>query len=516
MTSLRMLPAMDVHQYNEEHEQQYYISKNKYPTDSSNDPFELFICPYDPNHKITAKKWNKHLNGDRKKYGGNFKTCMFNASHHIPEPAYEYHMTTCPDQHIIRKGLEETSWKLATSVNHNPDWQQPDTGDNWEDEIDDNAQEFSINVSKGMPLAMLPKYGAVATEGEEEFYDHVDDENEPEEIEEVYEEYVNIDSTSSSSVLREELIPEKPLNWNDMSKTQKKNHKRKYERQQQRMAEEGVTEEHFQPETDPTKWTEEKRKTKLNAVKAAYPVAVNKMMATQFDFTSLLNIVCQKTRLNLPTYKECAPGSQGGFAYECRIRDKTYVGLDYCSTKKDAKHSCAKWALLSMDISGLDGSSHTRAKPIHPSLRAHSAKLREDDELGRLMTAGTYPQKKATVSPLRRPQIQNQAQTQSSSNLNYEQTGQPRQQQWQQHSPLPPPPQQQQQNGVQPWQQSGVVGNRVTAASTLSNNMQYMNLDNNKEFPSLEAWTTVTKKGVATAGPRSRGRGRGRGTAMKL
>lgn len=32
-----------------------------------------------------------------------------------------------------------------------------------------------------------------------------------------------------------------------MSKTQKKNHKRKYERQQQRMAEEGVTEEHFQP-----------------------------------------------------------------------------------------------------------------------------------------------------------------------------------------------------------------------------------------------------------------------------
>lgn len=66
-----------------------------------------------------------------------------------------------------------------------------------------------------MPLAMLPKYGAVATEGEEEFYDHVDDENEPEEIEEVYEEYVNIDSTSSSSVLREELIPEKPLNWNE-------------------------------------------------------------------------------------------------------------------------------------------------------------------------------------------------------------------------------------------------------------------------------------------------------------
>ena len=32
-----------------------------------------------------------------------------------------------------------------------------------------------------------------------------------------------------------------------MSKTQKKNHKRKYERQRQRMEEEGVTEEEFVP-----------------------------------------------------------------------------------------------------------------------------------------------------------------------------------------------------------------------------------------------------------------------------
>ena len=29
----------------------------------------------------------------------------------------------------------------------------------------------------------------------------------------------------TTSVLAEELIPEKPENWNDMSKTQKKNHR---------------------------------------------------------------------------------------------------------------------------------------------------------------------------------------------------------------------------------------------------------------------------------------------------
>ena len=34
-----------------------------------------------------------------------------------------------------------------------------------------------------------------------------------------------------ASVRDEELIPEKPSNWNEMSKTQKKNHKRKYDRQ---------------------------------------------------------------------------------------------------------------------------------------------------------------------------------------------------------------------------------------------------------------------------------------------
>lgn len=38
----------------------------RYPDDTSNDPFELFICPYDRNHKIQAKKWQSHLNNDKK------------------------------------------------------------------------------------------------------------------------------------------------------------------------------------------------------------------------------------------------------------------------------------------------------------------------------------------------------------------------------------------------------------------------------------------------------------------
>ena len=75
------------------------------------------------------------------------------------------------------------------------------------------------------------------------------------------------------SVLTEALIPEKPENWNDMSKTQKKNHRRKYERQRERMAAEGVADEDFGPDTDPMNWTEKKREDKLMAVRARFPMA---------------------------------------------------------------------------------------------------------------------------------------------------------------------------------------------------------------------------------------------------
>ena len=74
--------------------------------------------------------------------------------------------------------------------------------------------------------------------------------------------------------------------------------------------------------------------------------------ATRFDYTSLLNIVCQKVRINLPEYQPCG-SEHGGFAYRCRVHQTWYEGKEFSSTKKDAKHECAKWAILGMDIPGI-------------------------------------------------------------------------------------------------------------------------------------------------------------------
>lgn len=55
-----------------------------------------------------------------------------------------------------------------------------------------------------------------------------------------------------------------------------------------------------------------------------------------------------------------------------------------------------------------DGANHKRAKPIHPLLLAESAKLRESDEVGRLMAATKHSNNR--TAPLRKPQMQQQVQ----------------------------------------------------------------------------------------------------------
>ena len=142
-----------------------------------------------------------------------------------------------------------------------------------------------------------------------------------------------------------------------MSKVQRKNYKKKYNRQQQRMKAEGVSEEDFKEvarqSRDPKLWTESQRNARLQAIKSKFPLAPDKQNATRFDYTSLLNVACQKCRINLPEFQECRAGPMGGFAFKCRVGLSWYQGQEFCTTKKDAKHECAKWALLGMEIPGI-------------------------------------------------------------------------------------------------------------------------------------------------------------------
>lgn len=124
------------------------------------------------------------------------------------------------------------------------------------------------------------------------------------------------------------------------------------------MADAGVTVDDFQQAADQARdtslWTEEQCNQRLQAIKARFPMAPDKQNATRFDFTSLLNVVCQKCKIRLPKFEECTgAGGQGGYAYKCLVKLTWHFGKEYCSNKKDAKHECAKCALLEMEIPGL-------------------------------------------------------------------------------------------------------------------------------------------------------------------
>ena len=240
--------------------------------------------------------------------------------------SYEWHITTCSDRKIIRNEYEDRNTQLATQVNHNPDWDEPDTGESWEAEADTGREEFTLDVNK----IMAPVFKG---EG-----------------------------------LKTKLVE------NEENKVGNDQHEDEVE------------------SPDPTKWSEKQREDKLKAVKSKFPVAADKINASRFDFTSLLNLVCQKLALPMPVYEPCA-GAYGGFSCRCRIKDVWYQGKEYCSSKKDAKHECAKWAILGMDIPGIDSEEEMpqpRTIPLHPNLLKQSGVLREGDEIGRLMAAGMY------------------------------------------------------------------------------------------------------------------------------
>lgn len=514
MTSERMLPAMDPHHYNENHDKQYRIATTRYPTDTSNDEFELFVCIYDPDHHVNSRTWRSHISKCRKNHGGRTVICDFNAEHHVPEQEKEWHMMTCPDKHTITQDYVTSTRRIATQVKHNA-WQAPESEENWDDEIEDDPSEsFSLDGKKGMPIHLLPTIKNTQQQ-EEEYYDG-------EEAEEDYygdktEEGCTETREQKKSVLEQELLPEKPSNWESMSKTQRKNYKRNYNKQRQKMADEGVTEADFSPSSDPHNWPEERRVAKLNAIKARFPLAPEKQNATRFDYASLLNIVCQKCRISRPEFQECA-SSQGGFAWKCRVGLKWYQGWDFCSTKKDAKHECAKWALLGMEVPGIDNDVEVGPRlsmPVHPRMgKEDLQRMREADEVGKLMAANMYNTQKKGPAPLRQPRIA----VQKSTNQHQQSIQQQQhfQQQNQQQQQQPQASQQQQLQKPRGWVQP--------SSTPLVNAVQNLNLGGNEDFPSLggstatNSWSTVTKKGGVkkVAGGRGGGRGRGRGTTMKL
>lgn len=310
-----------------------------------NDPDALKICPYDPVHKVKAKRFPYHLEKCRKQYASaGWTQCPFFARHEIRVEELEYHISICEYKDMIRQDIEEV---YLQSVVEEKRLQQPqptqavlpDETEDWEIEAD--RQPFSI---------LAPEPQADSTDG--------------------YDVLQVIQVVQAQAHAKPKL-----METSGMTAAQKKNFKRAQKRHEQREAERANQE----PEM-----TNEER---VQALAKQYSLLSTS--GSFIDFVSILNLYCQKNKINLPKYSE-APGVDGGFGAQCFVKGQIFKSMKYCSTKKEARHDAAMHAVLGLNIPVVDP---TPNKPMAVRSATDHQKLRETHELQLLKEAGQAPPK---------------------------------------------------------------------------------------------------------------------------
>ncbi|XP_072042717.1 uncharacterized protein [Amphiura filiformis] len=115
------------------------------------DPDAEFICPYDPVHKIIAKRFPYHVMRCRKNWNGrSMLTCVFNARHIVPASEHRHHIDNCPDRKCIEAdfayqqrlaGVHQSGFntKGCTSLPNYDRDVEPDAEEDWDNEISEEA-----------------------------------------------------------------------------------------------------------------------------------------------------------------------------------------------------------------------------------------------------------------------------------------------------------------------------------------------------------------------------------------
>lgn len=308
-----------------------------------NDPNELKICPYDPVHRVSAKRFPYHLAKCRKQYtSAGWTKCPFNARHEIPIEELDYHMSICEHKDVIRQDIEEYA---SQAIKEEKRLYQPqptptvdtDITEDWESEA--YSQPFSIS-------------GVEPVEENGDAYDVV------QAIQEVQ--------------IQAHGVKSAPLDTTGMTAAQKKNLKRAQKRQERRAAE-GIDDEPVMTDDE-----------RLAAIAKQYAVLNNRTSGSFVDFVSILNQYCQKNRINVPKYGE-AVGVHGGFGAQVLVKGEIFTTMKYCATKKEARHDAAKCALLGLNIPVVDP---TPNKPMAARTAMDHQRLRETHELQLLNDAG--------------------------------------------------------------------------------------------------------------------------------
>ncbi|KXJ18451.1 Gametocyte-specific factor 1 [Exaiptasia diaphana] len=75
------------------------------PSYTAVDKNEEYVCPYDPVHRVSAKRFPIHLTKCRKSHNAEkYVSCPFNQRHQVPELELAYHISTCPDKEAVDDG----------------------------------------------------------------------------------------------------------------------------------------------------------------------------------------------------------------------------------------------------------------------------------------------------------------------------------------------------------------------------------------------------------------------------
>nr|CAB3261306.1 uncharacterized protein LOC100176891 [Phallusia mammillata] len=124
----------------------YVYQQNMQQTDKD----ELFVCPYDPVHRITAKRFVRHILKCQKNHPkSNKKICPFNARHIIPKPELQMHISMCPDKRLLeheinceRIAFRNSELRGDTSVPSFSTMEDLDFGshEDWDEEINQGMQ----------------------------------------------------------------------------------------------------------------------------------------------------------------------------------------------------------------------------------------------------------------------------------------------------------------------------------------------------------------------------------------
>ncbi|KAJ7376657.1 hypothetical protein OS493_033539 [Desmophyllum pertusum] len=307
-----------------------------------NDPLQLKICPYDPVHRVAAKRFPYHLQKCRKQYASaGWTVCPFHARHEIPIEELDYHTSICEYKDIIRQDIEEYSSRPIVEKSDYSNHNQP--------------QQYCLTQQRIGNQADSQPFSIIGAEPQEEGVDAYD-------IVQAMQE-VQVQAHAPKAM---------PVDTSGMTAAQKKNFKRAQKRQEKRTAE-GIDEEPVM--------TDEER---LAAIAKQYAVLNNRTSASFVDFVSILNQYCQKNRINVPKYGE-APGVQGGFGAQVFVKGQIFTTMKYCLTKKEARHDAAKCALLGLNIAVVDP---TPNKPMAARTATDRQRLRETHELQLLNEAG--------------------------------------------------------------------------------------------------------------------------------